>query len=93
MTSVFVVAPITYAGAKSNFKAVDDLNEQVIVINADIFFMHYCLALGLSGPDDFDQTLCHSQRNLNQVDHAHAKKIGVAIQNSILKFKEGLIGE
>ena len=55
--------------------------------------MHYCLALGLSGPDDFDQTLCHSQRNLNQVDHAHAKKIGVAIQNSIIKFKEGLIGE
>ena len=54
MTSVFVVAPITCAGAKSNFKAVDDLNEQVIVINADIVFMHYCRALGLSGHDDFD---------------------------------------
>jgi phosphohistidine phosphatase SixA len=93
LTLVFVVVLITDVEATSNLKAVDNLNEAVTTIDANVVFMRHALAPGFGDPDDFDLTLCRSQRNLSGAGQAQAKKIGVAIRKSIVNFKEVISSE
>lgn len=93
LTLVFAVVLITDVEATSNLKAVDNLNEAVTTIDANVVFMRHALAPGFGDPDDFDLTLCRSQRNLSGAGQAQAKKIGVAIRKSIVNFKEVISSE
>ena len=93
LTLLFAVVLITDAEATSNLKAVDNLNEAVTTIDANVVFMRHALAPGFGDPDDFDLTLCRSQRNLSGAGQAQAKKIGVAIRKSIVNFKEVISSE
>jgi phosphohistidine phosphatase SixA len=90
---LFAVVLITDVEATSNLKAVDNLNEAVTTIDANVVFMRHALAPGFGDPDDFDLTLCRSQRNLSGAGQAQAKKIGVAIRKSIVNFKEVISSE
>ena len=93
LTLLFAVVLITDVEATSNLKAVDNLNEAVTTIDANVVFMRHALAPGFGDPDDFDLTLCRSQRNLSGAGQAQAKKIGVAIRKSIVNFKEVISSE
>ena len=93
LTLFFAVVLITDVEATSNLKAVDNLNEAVTTIDANVVFMRHALAPGFGDPDDFDLTLCRSQRNLSGAGQAQAKKIGVAIRKSIVNFKEVISSE
>jgi phosphohistidine phosphatase SixA len=93
LTLLFAVVLITDVEATSNLKAVDNLNEAVTAIDANVVFMRHALAPGFGDPDDFDLTLCRSQRNLSGAGQAQAKKIGVAIRKSIVNFKEVISSE
>ena len=93
LTLLFAVVLITDVEATSNLKAVDNLNEAVTTIHANVVFMRHALAPGFGDPDDFDLTLCRSQRNLSGAGQAQAKKIGVAIRKSIVNFKEVISSE
>jgi phosphohistidine phosphatase SixA len=93
LTLLFAVVLITDVEATSNLKAVDNLNEAVATIDANVVFMRHALAPGFGDPDDFDLILCRSQRNLSGAGQAQAKKIGVAIRKSIVNFKEVISSE
>lgn len=93
LTLLFAVVLITDVEATSNLKAVDNLNEALTTIDANVVFMRHALAPGFGDPDDFDLTLCRSQRNLSGAGQAQAKKIGVAIRKSIVNFKEVISSE
>lgn len=93
LTLLFAVVLITDVEATSNLKAVDNLNEAVTTIDANVVFMRHALAPGFGDPDDFNLTLCRSQRNLSGAGQAQAKKIGVAIRKSIVNFKEVISSE
>jgi phosphohistidine phosphatase SixA len=90
---VFMAVLLTHVGATSKLKDLDELNEAVTAIEANVVFMRHALAPGFGDPDNFDLTLCSSQRNLNDAGQAQAKRIGVAIRKSAVNFKEVLSSE
>lgn len=70
-------------------KAADmGINDAIKAIDANVIFMRHALAPGTGDPAHFDINDCHTQRNLNDVGRAQARKIGIYLKQHHLQFTE-----